>query len=571
MWNTVFNEINLSDALYSYWNQNRNTDYVIGEVVLSKDGTRLAIAGSSPTSGPDFFYAFYQLEDGRTNWDYTFRPGNKLRDVVPGRSISFSSDGTKVVVGSSRCDSLNEYTSGLICAQIANAAGPLYDSLKSGDEYGNTWGKSVSLSESGTFMAVGSSEGTIYVYDSAYLLLSNDLLGARVGDPIIVGDVARDDNTFGEIVKLAGQSSSTAVLAVGGRGDKVAVYQKRPDDSNWSQVGTDISAMESGEIFDISSDGNVIAVAYRSSIVHVYHQKTDNDGSLQWVRRGQNIEMDSDKFLSLSISDNGNILAVGAHRGSQKNGTPGYVKVFEFVNDRWKEMSFTVEGRAEVAGDVDFGRSVSLSGDGFMLAVGAPAFDGVEASKGYAAVFEVGDPFPSTMPSARPIGEPSPSPSFTPTKSRSPTSNPTSKPTQAPTITLSHRPSISPKPSAQPSISVQPSSSPSSPPTRSTCLFNCDCKNGMNCDLSQCENNCNCREGNCNMQSCRFDCRCEGGNCDMRRCGSNCQCPKRGCDMSYCLYSGRCVSGGRRKMRTVNTIILGSVMVLMIDLVFVIA
>ncbi len=570
MWNTLFNEINFSDSLYSYWNQNRNTDYVLGEVVLSQDGRHLAIAGSSPTSGPDFFYALYQLEDGRTNWDYTFRPGNKFREVVPGSSISFSSDGSKVVVGSSRCDSLNQYTSGMICAQIANSAGPFYDSLKNGDEYGNTWGKSVSLLESGTFMAVGSSEGTIYVYDTAVLLLANDLVAARVGNPIVVGDVARDDNTFGEVVKLVGQSSSRSVLAVGGRGDKVAVYQKRPAESNWSQVGADISAIDSGEIFDLSSDGNVIAVVYRSSIVHVYHLKTSSNGSSNWVRKGQNIDMDSDKFLSLSISDNGNILAVGAYKGSRKVGKPGYVKVFEFVNNQWKEMSFTVDGRADVAADVDFGRSVSLSGDGFKLAVGAPAFDGVAASTGYAVVFEVGDPFPSNVPSARPIGDPSPTPSFAPTKSRTPTITPTFKPTEAPTITLSHRPSISPNPSAQPSISTQPSSSPTSPPTPSTCLFNCNCKAGMSCDLSQCESNCNCKEGNCNMQSCRFDCRCEGGNCDMRRCGSNCQCPKRGCDMSYCLYSGRCVSGGRRRMRT-NNVILGSFMVLMIDLLFVIA
>ncbi len=523
IWQPKFYAIDFKDAPYQYFNENGLSDYVSDEVVLSRDGNRLAVKGSNKNA--DNFYALYSAGEpfGKNEWVYYERPGNLPPQNIPGQSISFSYDTNSIAIGYSRCDSSVEYTTGLVCIQVNDRRGPNYNVVTNADEHGFTWGKSVSLSEDGAFMAVGTSEGVVYVYNTFALLLTNDLALARMGNPIIVGDSERVDSNIGEIVKMTGDQSNPTVV-IGGKGDQVMVYRFNSKTNIWSKLGSDIPTGGSGDIFDVSHQGYIVAVAYRETAVHVYHRKTSSDGNTEWVRHGQDIMIDIKKSLSLSISDNGKILAVGAYGG----GTPGKVEVFEFVNHQWDKMSSKVEGKVDKDADVDFGRSVSLSGDGFTLAVGAPARAGVgiaKRSKGYAMVFELGDPFPSTMPSENPYPSVSPS-----------------QPSELFNIDASNTPSMSPKPSTQPSISTQPSFVPTSPPTPSTCLFNCNCKDGMSCDLSQCESNCNCEEGNCNMQSCKFDCRCEGGNCDMRRCGSNCQCPKRGCHMDYCVYHGGCVN-----------------------------
>jgi hypothetical protein len=72
---------------------------------------------------------------------------------------------------------------------------------------------------------------------------------------------------------------------------------------------------------------------------------------------------------SVSLSKDGNILAVGA---PNSNGNIGYVKVYQKVNGAWQLFGPQIDG--EQVGE-QFGFSVSLSGDGYTLAVGSPSYD----------------------------------------------------------------------------------------------------------------------------------------------------------------------------------------------------
>ncbi len=89
---------------------------------------------------------------------------------------------------------------------------------------------------------------------------------------------------------------------------------------------------------------------------------------------------------SVSISSNGNIIAIGA-LGNDGNGQDsGHVRVYNNVSGVWVQIGNDINGKA--AGDLS-GHSVSLSGDGSTVAIGSPGhkINGISYS-GHARVFK---------------------------------------------------------------------------------------------------------------------------------------------------------------------------------------
>ena len=94
--------------------------------------------------------------------------------------------------------------------------------------------------------------------------------------------------------------------------------------------------------------------------------------SQTWEQLGDRIDGEGGAFgLWVSLSSDGKTAAVGA---PYSNDAAGKVRVFSYneVNDEWNQLGQDIDG--EAAGD-DLGTSVSLSGDGKTVAVGAPFHD----------------------------------------------------------------------------------------------------------------------------------------------------------------------------------------------------
>ncbi len=486
------------------------------------------------TDGGSFF-AIYGSDDIRSQWTYQFPIDPLNGQTIPGNSISLSKNGGGTAVGGFQCNPTLEYKDGVICYDFGTQRGPIN---VSGDDWGDSFGTSVSLNNDSTVLAVGSRRGRVYVYVANTIILTGNLSQSRIGNIIEVGS---QDSTFGELVKVVGTPTSATVV-VGGRGGKISAYRYSAN-TNWRKIGGNLPSDVDEPMFEVSENGNIIAMKYRDSIVRVYEYIVDADGSSSWVQRGQNIFAESGKFASLSLSSNGNIVAVGSYNGDANSAAgPGVVKIYEYVSNDWQPYSLVIED-FRLEGDVDFGRRVSLSSDGKVLAVAAPAYSStLDKTKGYAAVFEVGDPFPSAAPIKEPSSSPSRPPTGQPTISPQPTRSPVPPPSALPSKSPTDLPTISAKPSFSPTKSRPPTFKPSPVPTPSTCTHDCDCKEGSECDLSECRYNCNCKGGFCDMRKCEYDCRCKGGNCNMNRCGSNCQCEMRGCQMDNCIYNSRCVA-----------------------------
>ena len=165
--------------------------------------------------------------------------------------------------------------------------------------------------------------------------------------------------------------------------------------AQWVQVGNDIDGENPGDFSGISvalsSNGAVVAIgAYGNDgggrgagHVRVYF----NAGG-GWEQRGSDFDGSAagDWFgVSVSLSANGNILAVGARYADGVNGVnAGRVQVFQWTSNTWQPLGSTLDG----AGARDeFGNSLALSDDGTILAVGAWTNDGGGFDAGHVRVF----------------------------------------------------------------------------------------------------------------------------------------------------------------------------------------
>lgn len=102
-----------------------------------------------------------------------------------------------------------------------------------------------------------------------------------------------------------------------------------------------------------------------------------------WVQLGADIDGEGSGDLigtSIAISSDGTIVAIGA---PFKNSLNGNVRVFQYASNAWSQLGSTMSGTT--ASEM-FGNSVSLSSDGSLVAIGAPACS--TSGKGYVYVFK---------------------------------------------------------------------------------------------------------------------------------------------------------------------------------------
>ncbi|WP_421874030.1 cadherin domain-containing protein [Marinoscillum sp.] len=162
--------------------------------------------------------------------------------------------------------------------------------------------------------------------------------------------------------------------------------------STWNQLGDDIDGSSGdglGSAIAMSADGTIVAIGASSAdntgVVRVYEKSGAN-----WNQIGTDISGDemNDSFgLSVSLSDDGSVVAIGANTSDifDDFAASGYVKVYERSGDTW-----VLKGSKLIASNSGefFGQSVSLSSDGEVLAVGAPGYNGAGSFRGVTRVYK---------------------------------------------------------------------------------------------------------------------------------------------------------------------------------------
>ena len=258
-------------------------------------------------------------------------------------------------------------------------------------------GYSVSMSSDGTIVAIGapyndgngSSSGHVRVYQ--YSSGSWSQLGADIN-----GEAASDISGYS-----VSMSSDGTIVAIGsnfndGNGSSsghVRVYQY--SSGSWTQLGGDINGEAandySGNSVSLSSDGTIVAIGAtgndgngsNSGHVRVY----EYSGS-SWSQLGADINGDSSgdySGRSVSLSSDGTIVAIGAPDNDGNGIYSGHVRVYEYSGSSWSQLGADING--DSSGDYS-GYSVSLSSDGTIVAIGAPDNNGNGIYSGHVRVYE---------------------------------------------------------------------------------------------------------------------------------------------------------------------------------------
>ncbi len=109
----------------------------------------------------------------------------------------------------------------------------------------------------------------------------------------------------------------------------------------------------------------------------------------QWVQVGGDIDGENafdGSGVSVSLSTDGNRLAIGAISNSDTGQSAGHVRIYDNSNGTWTQVGADIDGEAE--GDQS-GYPVRLSGDGNRVAISASSNDGINGQfSGHVRVYE---------------------------------------------------------------------------------------------------------------------------------------------------------------------------------------
>jgi Secretion system C-terminal sorting domain/FG-GAP repeat len=175
---------------------------------------------------------------------------------------------------------------------------------------------------------------------------------------------------------------------------KVRVFER--NGTSWIQKGTDLFGTSQGDIFgdavSISDDGNTIAIGapgFLNPNPHLGYTKVFEWNGSNWIQKGTDIlgEFNNDNAgTAVSLSANGNIIAIGAGSNNGINGSfSGHCRVYEWNGTSWLQKGVDIDG--EAASDF-FGDNVSINSAGTIVAIGASGNDGNGTGSGHVRVFE---------------------------------------------------------------------------------------------------------------------------------------------------------------------------------------
>ena len=334
---------------------NDYSGYASESLSLNADGTIVAIgAPLNNGNGTDSGHVRIYKWNGNI-WD---RLGDDINGEASndnsGWSVSLNDDGTIVAIGARYNAGNGSYHSGHVRVYDYDVnRNPQWDQIGSdinGDP-DDKCGWSVSLSSDGFKLAVGTANsdginnlntnsGHVTVYD---YVKNRNPEWKRIGDDIY-GEGDRD--SFGSSVSLSADGTIIASGAYfnddnGSNSGHVRVFKY--NGSTWNKLGSTIvgegASDQSGRRISLSADGTILAIGahdndgdpgVNSGHVRVYQYIEDKD----WVQIGYDVDGEASGYQAgwgLSLSKNGSVLVVGELYNNANGTNSGRVFTYEII------------------------------------------------------------------------------------------------------------------------------------------------------------------------------------------------------------------------------------------------
>eukprot|EP00581_Thalassiosira_minuscula_P006771 CAMPEP_0183707758 /NCGR_PEP_ID=MMETSP0737-20130205/4236_1 /TAXON_ID=385413 /ORGANISM="Thalassiosira miniscula, Strain CCMP1093" /LENGTH=779 /DNA_ID=CAMNT_0025935487 /DNA_START=81 /DNA_END=2420 /DNA_ORIENTATION=+ len=415
-------------STYSYWSdlvwQQRGRsitgdgegDNLGSSVSISDDGLLFAVGGTGNFDGVLGQARVYKWNETALDYEQIGTPKVGFVGDLFGFTVALSGDGKILAVGAILNDD-NGFESGKV---------ELYEWNEAISDYihtGQTWrgqstndylGYAMDLSNDGKIFvmsAAGGDNGNVFNAGRVRIYGWDETIGEYNLLDELVGDYGGD--SFGSWVSCSGDCKTLAVGAVqwpDGTGTGYAkVLQWDESTLTYQQIGRPITgdarSDQAGFRASLSADGNTLAISapgpydlpgkatyddFTPGYVKAY--RWDEDTS-NFIQVGQTLNGDAvgDWFgQSLSISSDGNTLAVGSPGDYAFPDRPGHLKVFRLDDNldrpRWRQIGDPITG--EQVGN-EFGLAVDLSADGTTLVTGAPFQFGTGLHSGLVKVMNI--------------------------------------------------------------------------------------------------------------------------------------------------------------------------------------
>ena len=324
-------------------------------VSMSEDGKMLAIGApgyNAKSDRPGYVRVFTRGDD-----DTWTQLGEDIMGEANGNesgiSVSLSSDGKTIAIGAPLNNGIDGVMSGharvYTVVEGDSGAGSVWKQVGQdidGEAEYDLSGWSVSLSANGKTVAIGTpfnDEGG--GLDAGHLRLYNlvDDVWKQIGHDI---NGENEEDRFGYSVSLSADGRTVAVGAPWNaeKSGKVKVYVLDSSDSDdkWVQIGQDIIGDETGDeagiSVSLSADGKALTIGANlndgngnaSGHVRVY-RLVDSADYLSWIQVGKDIFGANAEDLagsSVSLSSDGNVVAVGSPYNDDNGDSSGHVRVF---------------------------------------------------------------------------------------------------------------------------------------------------------------------------------------------------------------------------------------------------
>ena len=313
---------------------------------------------------------------------------------LTGWSVSISSDGSVVALSDISSDT-NGVNSGQV--RVFENNNNIWTQIGQtilGESTDNSFGYSVSINASGSILAIGSPYDDLGGTNSGLVQVFENMNGTWVQ----IGQNLFGGNPFDQAGWSVSLNAEGNILAIGSDfyGDngsqtgQVRIYEI--SNGIWTQLGQDIYGEgepdNSGWSVSLNDDGTIIAIgAPRNEGVgsQAGHVRIYNYSNGTWTQLGQDInaEAEFDLFgFSVSLNSEGNIVAIGGIHNEGNGSLSGHVRIFELVSENWQQIGADLDGLQ----NENFGQSVSINNSGTKVAVGV--LFGTNNSYGSVRIFE---------------------------------------------------------------------------------------------------------------------------------------------------------------------------------------